>query len=171
MKILINFLQIVLIILLATSCSKYDDNTGLNLQSKNKRLVGEWELVYFKKNNANGIEETVENGIYTNSNANIQSDYSYSQTIIFYENGYFQSERVLEDFSDTALIANTWSWMDGASKKEMIRFSAGNVLGPTDTYIIKKLTKSELNLEFDYSYNYTSTTETGFSGEFRFKKK
>lgn len=160
-----------IIILLATSCSKYDDNTGLNLQSKNKRLLGEWELVYFKKNYANGIEEIVENGIYNNSNANIQSGYPYTQTIIFNEDGYFESERILEDFSDTALLANTWSWMDGASKKEMIRINAGNVLGPTDTYIIKKLTKSELNLEFDYSYNYTSTTQTGLSGEFRFKKK
>lgn len=160
-----------IIILLATSCSKYDDNTGLNLQSKKKRLVGEWELVYFKKNYVNGNEEIVENGIYNNSNTNIQSGYPYTQTIIFNEDGCFESERILEDFSDTALLANTWSWMDGASKKEMIRINAGNVLGPTDTYIIKKLTKSELNLEFDYSYNYTSTTQTGLSGEFRFKKK
>jgi hypothetical protein len=160
-----------IIILLATSCSKYDDNTGLNLQSKNKRLLGEWELVYFKKNYANGIEETLENGIYNNSNANIQSGYTYTQTIIFNENGYFQSERILEVFSDTALLANTWSWMDGTSKKEMIRINANNALGPTDTYIIKKLTKSELTLEFDYSYNYNSTTQTGLKGEFKFKKK
>lgn len=162
-KIVYSFIIIILF-----SCSKYEDNTGLNLQSKNKRLIGEWELTYFKLTNVNGNEEI---GIYTHSNTNIQSGYPYTQTIVFNEDGYFESEKILGDIPDTTQLTNTWSWMDGASKKEMIRITANNALAPTDTYIIKKLTKSELTLEFDYSFNFSSNNKTGLSGEFRFKKK
>lgn len=46
------FIALIIIIAFAeSSCSKYEDGPLISLRSKKNRLLGEWEVVEFKKNN------------------------------------------------------------------------------------------------------------------------
>ena len=163
-------IAIALTVLLFFGCSKYDDNTGFNLSSKNKRLIGEWELDYYKSVDQNDIEISIENGTYETTHPSAFSGYPYNAQLNINEDGYFEYQIIQEvNLPDTAFYQHSWSWLDGSSKKEMLRFGGNNGLGFVEDYHITKLTKDALWLKAKHEFK-TGNFNTFNDIEYRFKK-
>ena len=161
---------LALTVILFFGCSKYDDNPGFNLSSKNKRLIGEWELEYSQSSDNNGTTITVENNEMIQDNNGFVVKTPYSATLNLMEDGFFENTIIQGTLPDTIYYLQSWSWLDGSSKKEMIHFGGNSGLALNQDYQISKLTKTELWLAVKYEFkngNYNNFNEA----EFRFKKK
>ena len=109
------------------SCSKYDDNPAFSLSSKKSRLVGEWEVV-----KVNGQTSSYDITFEFEDNNDFTQSVSYSYTY------YGQTYTYNYDY------AGTWEWGDGKESIE-VTFDAGF----KEDWEVSKLTKDELNVEYD----------------------
>ena len=142
--------------LVLASCSKYEDNSGVSLKSKTKRLVGEWKLTGYNSTETEAygttsITETYDyDGTFMTWREGTDSDrFSYTEKITINEDGTYKSETSYETNSYENI--GIWSWLDGASEKEQIQID-GMI------YVIKKLTKDELILQTNESTKSTIGT-------------
>jgi hypothetical protein len=134
------------------SCSKYEDNSGLQLRSKTGRLTGEWEVV---KINGQNPEAYLNNNSYSSPNyqvviSNVSMEWefekdedfklkqSYDRTVTYsFGSGYTNTYTSTENYS----YKGEWEWEDN---KEDLEIEYDNY---TQEFEILKLTNKELTLE------------------------
>jgi hypothetical protein len=112
---------IAVVVLLATSCGKYDEGPGISLKSKTKRLAREWT-----------VEKVVENG------EDITSDYMTmrpTHTMLFLDYGS------LKETVNQTVLAKGWEWGD---KKETLVITYKLLdIEKTSIFTIRRLTSKE----------------------------
>ena len=111
------------------SCSKkYEDGPLLSIQTKKKRLVGEWDYSYY---------QTYDNIVYYNDNY---------RALYINKDGTFQ-EKYRDDQGTLITINGTWDFID---KKEYLRlYYLDEYFLDQITYKIRELRNRTLELEDD----------------------
>ena len=149
------------------SCSKYEDNSTFTLRSKIGRLTGDWEIIKIAGQNPDSYMNNsfYSYGYYGNaqisfSNVEIEWEFesdgdlkmrsSYDRVItryVFsgynYNTGTWNYDTITTSDSRNNNSNADWEWDDN---KEEIEINSGGVIRDFE---IKKLTNSELNLEYN----------------------
>jgi hypothetical protein len=120
--------MLAIVAIVFTGCGKYEDGPAFSLRSKNARLQGEWEMT-----EAEGPDFTYNGSVYTYIDG-FSYPYTYSMTLE--KDGTFESEERIDGTLD--VDKGYWSWMDGASSKELLSLPNFDVLK------VVKLTSKEL---------------------------
>jgi hypothetical protein len=151
-KNILTSLTIALVMVL-TSCGKYEDGPFFSIRSKNARITGEWQLVKSESTNTSfdgsTSTETFNGSImtstYTSSFGNYTDSYAYSST---WEIDGDNNSVVMNTMEDgvSSSITTLWNWENGASEKEMLSIDG-------DVYRILRLTNKEMVLESNYTSN------------------
>ena len=112
-------------------CSKYEDNSGLQLRSKTGRLTGEWEVV---KIDGQSFSAYAGSG--------------YEMTFEFEKDGDFEMKQTYSSpgYSYSYSYNGEWEWEDN---KEAIEVELDGSGGYSLEFEIKKLTNKEMTLEFE----------------------
>jgi hypothetical protein len=161
-KNILTSLTIALVMLL-TSCGKYEDGPFLSIRTKNARITGEWELVKSESTTTSSSgyssTETFNGSIMTSSttssSGNYIDSYAYSST---WEIDGDNNSVVINTMADgvASSITTIWNWENGASEKEML-----NIDGLL--YRILRLTNKELVIESAYtSTSYSDNSKLTF---------
>lgn len=147
----------VALVMIMSSCGKYEDGPFFSIRSKNARITGEWKLVKSERVRTSAFWDGstqnytwIFNGStmsYTTSfNGTVTS--SYSSTWEFDGDKNALTMKTTED-GLSSNITTIWNWENGSSKKEML-----NIDG--DLYRILRLTNKELVIESVYTATYES---------------
>lgn len=169
-------------ILILGGCNKYEEGPNFSLRSKNKRLMGSWELKYAELTSTHAQDgdyySVFENGVMSTTSPDYPEEnasFSYAMNCEIKKDGSF-TQTVVED-GERNFYTDNWFWFDGSFNKENIVLFDGGL------YKIVKLTNKELIIQYDYSfennqpyYDYVDdTTKTGFHHGFEeyyvFEKK
>jgi hypothetical protein len=113
------------------SCSKYEDNSGLQLRSKTGRLTGEWEVVKID-----------------GQSFSTYAGAGYEMTFEFEKDGDFEMKQSYSSpgYSYSYSYNGEWEWEDN---KEAIEVEIDGSGGYTMAFEIKKLTNDEMTLDFE----------------------
>ncbi len=161
-KNILTSLTIALVMVL-TSCGKYEEGPFLSIRTKNARITGEWELVKSESttthSDGTSTIETFNGSIMTytinSSFGGFTDSYTYSSTWEIDGDENSVTMNTIEDGSASS-ITTLWNWENGASEKEML-----NIDG--DVYRIQRLTNKEMVIESVYtSTNYSSNSTLTF---------
>jgi len=153
----------IALVLVLTSCGKYEDGPFFSIRSKNARITGEWELVKSEStvisSDGSTTTESFNGSImtsnYTSSLGNFSDSYSYSSTWEIDGDKNAVTMSTIEDGS-ASTITSLWNWENGASEKEML-----NIDG--DIYRILRLTNKEMVIESVYtSTSYSNNAKLTF---------
>lgn len=144
------FCKILILTALISSCSKYEENSGLTLKSKTNRLVGTWNLVE--------INDVVSNSIVDSSGYFKLPSYYAPVDIYVYET-YFKKENNTWDFEGDFEIKerftqtlNRLNYGKTSSAKELVY----DTIGPTEELLIKKWAFSNKKQELKIKVSNTS---------------
>jgi hypothetical protein len=157
----------ILMVILFTSCGKYEDGPFFSIRTKNMRLTGEWELSEYKStttasdgtsftSNFNG---SIMTETYSSSFGGSSSSFAYSETWEFDKKENSVNINIISDGS-ASNQTTMWNWENGASEKELLNIDGA-------IYRIVRLTNKEMVLE-DIS---TSTSGYSNSSTYTFEKK
>ena len=136
MKVL-RILLLLTITFQLTSCSKYDDNMGVSLQSKKNRLTQEWSADFYEVN----AFEIPSN--YYDMNVAFEDDGEYTYTF-----AYINGDGLLE----SQATIGEWSFN---SDKTSILLEANNTVGSRE-WKIRRLQKDDLWVRIDVPENSSS---------------
>jgi hypothetical protein len=165
-KNILTSLTIALVMVL-TSCGKYEDGPFFSIRTKNSRLTGEWELSEYQSTTTYGdgtsytynFNGSIMTETYSSSFGGGTSSYAHSETWEFDKKENSVNINIISDGS-ASNQTTIWNWENGASEKELL-----NIDGTI--YRIARLTNKEMVLED------INTSSSGYSSSttYTFEKK
>ena len=153
-KITMKYLKILILAALFASCSKYEENEGITLESKTNRLVGTWSLVEINDAKTETIMDSI--GYFKLPSYYAPVDIYVYETYLKKENNFWEFEGDFELKERTTQTTYRLNYGKTSSAKALVY----DTIGPTEELLVKKWAFSNKKQELKIK---SSTTNVEFN--------
>lgn len=150
-----------LLILIASACSKGENDPFLSLKSRDARLKGTWVLKEstWENRQTGGADTYIYSEVFDGTSISIVDagvttfSMPYSSEMEIYKEGDFKLTQSFD--GDVSVNTGSWWWLNDDKKKTRIAFKDDQF-----SYEIERLTNKELVLKSEYSETISGITQT-----------